>query len=113
MQEAYIVAGYRTAVAKSKRGGFRFMRPDDLAIQVIQGLLASLPQLDTKRIDDVIVGNAVPEAEQGLQVGRIIAAKAIGFHAPGLTVNRYCASGLETIAIATAKPALAYVNPVN
>ena len=103
MQEAYIVAGYRTAVAKSKRGGFRFTRPGDLAIQVIKGLLASVPQLDVKRVDDVIVGNAVPEAEQGLQVGRIIAAKAIGFHAPGMTVNRYCASGLETIAIATAK----------
>lgn len=103
MQEAYIVAGYRTAVGKSKRGGFRFTRPDDLAIEVIQGLLRSVPQLDAKRVDDVIVGNAVPEAEQGLQVGRIIAAKAVGFHAPGMTVNRYCASGLETIAIATAK----------
>ncbi|MEP7279871.1 MAG: acetyl-CoA C-acyltransferase [Bacteroidota bacterium] len=103
MQEAYIVAGYRTAVAKSKRGGLRFTRPDDLAIEVIQGLLASVPQLDAKRIDDVIVGNAVPEAEQGLQVGRIIAARAVGIHAPGMTVNRYCASGLETIAIATAK----------
>lgn len=103
MQEAYIVAGYRTAVGKSKRGGFRFTRPDDLAIEVIQGLLKSVPQLDAKRVDDVIVGNAVPEAEQGLQVGRIIAAKAVGFHAPGMTVNRYCASGLETIAIATAK----------
>jgi acetyl-CoA acyltransferase len=74
-----------------------------LAIEVIQGLLKSVPQLDAKRVDDVIVGNAVPEAEQGLQVGRIIAAKAVGFHAPGMTVNRYCASGLETIAIATAK----------
>ena len=103
MQEAYIVAGYRTAVGKSKRGGFRFTRPDDLAIEVIQGLLKSVPQLDAKRVDEVIVGNAVPEAEQGLQVGRIIAAKAVGFHAPGMTVNRYCASGLETIAIATAK----------
>jgi acetyl-CoA acyltransferase len=103
MQEAYIVAGYRTAVTKSKRGGFRFTRPDDLAIDVIKGLLASVPQLDVKKVDDVIVGNAVPEAEQGLQVGRIIAARAIGFHAPGMTVNRYCASGLETIAIATAK----------
>src|SRR5450755_587338 len=103
MQEAYIIAGYRTAVAKSKRGGFRFYRPDDLAITVIQGLLASVPQLDVKRVDDVIVGNAVPEAEQGLQVGRIIAARAVGIHAPGMTVNRYCASGLETIAIATAK----------
>ncbi|RYF79945.1 MAG: acetyl-CoA C-acyltransferase, partial [Chitinophagaceae bacterium] len=103
MQEAYIVAGYRTAVTKAKRGGFRFYRPDDLAIDVIKGLLASIPQLEKNRVDDVIVGNAVPEAEQGLQVGRIIAARAIGFDVPGMTVNRYCASGLETIAIATAK----------
>jgi len=103
MQEAYIVAGYRTAVGKSKKGGFRFTRPDDLAIDVIKGLLASVPQLDPKRVDDVIVGNAVPEAEQGLQVGRIIAARAVGFHAPGITINRYCASGLESIALATAK----------
>ncbi|MBS1598997.1 MAG: acetyl-CoA C-acyltransferase [Bacteroidetes bacterium] len=103
MQEAYIVAGYRTAVGKSKRGGLRFYRPDDLAIDVIKSLLASVPQLDPKQVDDVIVGNAVPEAEQGLQVGRIIAARAVGIHAPGVTVNRYCASGLETIAIATAK----------
>lgn len=103
MQEAYIVAGYRTAVGKAKRGGFRFTRPDDLAIEVIQGLMKSVPQLDPKRVDDVIVGNAVPEAEQGLQVGRIIAARALGYEVPGMTVNRYCASGLETIAIATAK----------
>jgi acetyl-CoA acyltransferase len=103
MQEAYIVAGMRTAVTKAKRGGFRFTRPDDLAIQVIQELMKTVPQLDKKRVDDVIVGNAVPEAEQGLQVGRIIAARALGEHAPGITVNRYCASGLETIAIATAK----------
>lgn len=103
MQDAYIVAGYRTAVAKAKRGGFRFYRPDDLAVDVIKGLLATVPQLDAKRVDDVIVGNAVPEAEQGLQVGRIIAARALGFDVPGMTVNRYCASGLETIAIATAK----------
>lgn len=103
MQEAYIVAGYRTAVTKSKKGGFRFTRPDDLAAEVIKGLLASVPQLDVKRVDDVIVGNAVPEAEQGLQVGRIIAARAVGFHAPGITINRYCASGLESIAMATAK----------
>jgi len=101
--EAYIVAGYRTAVGKAKRGGFRFYRPDDLAVDVIKGLMASVPQLDAKRVDDVIVGNAVPEAEQGLQVGRIIAARALGFDTPGVTVNRYCASGLETIAIATAK----------
>lgn len=103
MQEAYIVAGYRTAVGKSKRGKLRFYRPDDMAVTVIKELLASVPQLDVHRVDDVIVGNAVPEAEQGLQVGRIIAARAVGIHAPGVTVNRYCASGLETIAIATAK----------
>lgn len=103
MQEAYIVAGYRTAVGKSKRGFFRFYRPDDLAVDVIKALVASVPQLDPKQIDDVIVGNAVPEAEQGLQVGRIIAARALGFDTPGMVVNRYCASGLETIAIATAK----------
>lgn len=103
MQEAYIVAGFRTAVGKSKKGGFRFTRPDDLAVDVIKGLLASVPQLDPTRVDDVIVGNAVPEAEQGLQVGRIIAAKAVGFSAPGITINRYCASGLESIAMATAK----------
>jgi acetyl-CoA acyltransferase len=103
MQEAYIVAGYRTAVGKAKRGGFRFFRPDDLAIEVIKGLLASVPQLDKALVDDVIVGNAVPEAEQGLQVGRIIAARAISYDTPGMTVNRYCASGLETIAIATSK----------
>jgi len=103
MQEAYIVAGYRTAVGKAKRGAFRFYRPDDLAVDVIKGLMASVPQLEFKRVDDVIVGNAVPEAEQGLQVGRIIAARALGFDIPGMTVNRYCASGLETISIATAK----------
>lgn len=103
MQAAYIIAGYRTAVAKSKRGGFRFYRPDDLAVDVIKGLLASVPQLDPKLVDDVIVGNAVPEAEQGLQVGRIIANRAIGEWAAGVTVNRYCASGLETIGIATNK----------
>lgn len=103
MQDAYIIAGYRTAVGKSKRGKLRFYRPDDLAITVIKNLLASVPALDAKRVDDVIVGNAVPEAEQGLQVGRIIAARAVGIHTPGVTVNRYCASGLETIAIATAK----------
>lgn len=103
MQEAYIVAGYRTAVGKARRGGLRFYRPDDLAIDLIKGLLNSLPQLDKALIDDVIVGNAVPEAEQGLQVGRIIAARAIGYDTPGMVVNRYCASGLETISIATAK----------
>lgn len=103
MNTAYIIAGYRTAVGKAKRGGFRFTRPDDLAVDVIKGLLASVPALDPKLVDDVIVGNAVPEAEQGLQVGRIIANRAVGEWAAGITVNRYCASGLETIAIATAK----------
>jgi acetyl-CoA acyltransferase len=103
MQEAYIVAGFRTAVTKSKKGGFRFFRPDDLAVEVIKGLMASVPQLDSKLVDDVIVGNAVPEAEQGLQFGRIIAAKALGIEVAGITINRYCASGLESIATATAK----------
>ena len=103
MHEAYIVAGYRTAVTKSKRGGFRFVRPDDLAVELIGGLMASVPQLDPARVDDLIVGNAVPEAEQGLQIGRMISVRALGIGTPGMTVNRYCASGLETIAIATAK----------
>ena len=103
MQEAYIVAGYRTAVGKAKRGGFRFYRPDDLAIDVIRALMASVPGLEASRVDDVIVGNAVPEAEQGLQVGRIIAARALAITVPGMTINRYCASGLESIALASAK----------
>ncbi|HEY0273499.1 MAG TPA: beta-ketoacyl synthase N-terminal-like domain-containing protein, partial [Chitinophaga sp.] len=103
MQTAYIVAGFRTAVTKSKRGGFRFYRSDDLAVDVITGLLKSVPQLDPSRVDDLIVGNAVPEAEQGLQIGRMIAVRALGINVPGVTVNRYCASGLESIAIATAK----------
>ena len=103
MQEAYIVAGLRTAVTKAKKGGFRFTRPDDLAIDLIQQLMASIPALEKTQVDDVMVGNAVPEAEQGLQMGRIIAARALGHQAPGITVNRYCASGLETIAMATAK----------
>jgi len=103
MQEAYIIAGFRTAVTKSKKGAFRFTRPDDLAIQLIKGLMASVPELEPKLIDDVIVGNAVPEAEQGLQFGRIIAARAIGIDTAGITINRYCASGLESIAMATAK----------
>jgi acetyl-CoA acyltransferase len=103
MQEAYIVAGFRTAVTKSKKGGFRFMRSDELAIEVIKGLMKTLPSVDPTLVDDVIVGNAVPEAEQGLQFGRIIAAKALGIEVPGITINRYCASGLESIAMATAK----------
>lgn len=103
MQEAYIIAGYRTAVGKSKKGFFRFYRPDDLAITVLKGLMASVPELEASRVDDVIVGNAVPEAEQGLQFGRIIAARALGKDVAGITINRYCASGLESIAMATAK----------
>ena len=103
MQEAYIVAGFRTAGTKSKKGGFRFFRPDDLAVEVIKGLVATLPGLDPNEVDDVIVGNAVPEAEQGLQFGRIIAARALGEAVAGITINRYCASGLESIAMATAK----------
>jgi len=103
MQEAYIIAGFRTAVTKSKKGGFRFTRPDDLAIDLIKGLMASVPVLEPHLVDDVIVGNAVPEAEQGLQFGRIIAARAIGIDTAGITINRYCASGLESIAMATAK----------
>jgi acetyl-CoA acyltransferase len=103
MQEAYIVAGFRTAITKSKKGGFRFMRSDELAIEVIKGLMQSLPMVDHKLVDDVIVGNAVPEAEQGLQFGRMISAKALGIEVPGITINRYCASGLESIAMATTK----------
>lgn len=101
--EAYIIAGYRTAVTKARRGGFRFYRPDDLAVDLIKGLLHSVPELENSRVDDLIVGNAVPEAEQGLQIGRMISVRALGISVPGMTVNRYCASGLETIAIATAK----------
>ena len=103
-QKAYIVAGYRSAVGKAGKGGFRFYRPDDLAADVIKHLMASVPQLDKERVDDVIVGNATPEAEQGLNVGRMISL--MGLHTdkvPGMTINRYCSSGLETIAIATAK----------
>ena len=103
MKEAYIVAGFRTAVGKSKKGGFRFTRPDDLAVQVINQLLSTVPQLDKKRIDDLIVGNAVPEAEQGLQIARWIAIQLGLIHVPAVTINRYCASGLEAVAIATAK----------
>lgn len=102
--EAYIIAGYRTAVGKAPRGGFRFMRADDLAATVIKHLVSTLPQLDVEKIDDVIVGNAMPEAEQGLNVGRLISLMGLPTDkVPGVTVNRYCASGLETIATAAAK----------
>ncbi|GAB2949083.1 acetyl-CoA C-acyltransferase [Hymenobacter coalescens] len=101
--EAYIVAGYRTAVGKAPRGGFRFTRPDDLAAEVIKHLLKEVPQLDPTRVDDVIVGNAVPEAEQGLQMGRLISLLALPINVSGLIVNRYCGSGVETIAMAVGK----------
>lgn len=101
---AYIVTGFRSAVGKAGKGGFRFYRPDDLAADVIKHLMASVPQLDKDRVDDVIVGNATPEAEQGLNVGRMISLMGLDtIKVPGMTVNRYCSSGLETIAIATAK----------
>jgi acetyl-CoA acetyltransferase family protein len=103
MNEAYLVTGYRTAVGKAKKGGFRNYRPDDLAADVIKYLLNKVPQLDPNRIDDLIVGNAVPEAEQGLQIGRMIALQCLPLQIPGMTVNRYCASGAETIAIAVSK----------
>jgi acetyl-CoA acyltransferase len=100
---AYIVAGYRTAVGKAPRGVFRFTRPDDLAAEVIKHLVKSVPALDPSRVDDVIVGNAVPEAEQGLQMGRLISLLALPINVPGLIVNRYCGSGVETIAMAVGK----------
>ncbi|WP_156305867.1 acetyl-CoA C-acyltransferase [Sphingobacterium endophyticum] len=102
--EAYIVAGFRTAVGKAPRGGFRFTRADDLAADVIKHLMASVPNVNKEDIDDVIVGNAMPEAEQGLNVGRFISLMGLDTDkVPGITVNRYCASGLETIATAVAK----------
>jgi acetyl-CoA acyltransferase len=99
--DAYIVAGFRTGVGKAKKGGFRFTRPDDLAADVIKHLVKSVPGVENKMIDDLIVGNAVPEADQGMQMGRIIALLALGLDVPGMVVNRYCGSGVETIAIAS------------
>ena len=101
--EAYIVKGYRTAVAKAKKGGFKNYRSDDMAVDVVKHLVGQVPGLDPTTIDDVIVGCANPEGEQGLQVGRLISARALGIEVPGITINRYCASGLEAIAIAVAK----------
>ena len=101
--DAYIVKAYRSAVGKAKKGGFRFYRSDDLAIDVIKHLLKDTPQLDPTLVDDVIVGCANPEGEQGLQIGRMISVRALGQEVPGMTVNRYCGSGLETISIAVAK----------
>lgn len=104
MQEAYIVAGFRTAVGKSGKGSLRFTRPDDLAAAVIKHLVASVPTLDAARIDDVIMGCAMPEAEQGFNIGRMVALLAyLPITVPGMTVNRFCASGLESIALASAK----------
>jgi acetyl-CoA acyltransferase len=104
MKTAYIVKGFRTAVGKAPRGVFRFKRPDELASETIEYLLAQVPQLDKKRIDDVIVGNAMPEAEQGLNVARLISLMGLKIEdVPGVTVNRYCASGIETISIGVAK----------
>jgi len=104
MKTAYIVKGYRTAVGKAPKGVFRFKRPDELAAETIQHMLKELPDFDKKRIDDVIVGNAMPEAEQGLNMGRLISLMGLGIDdVAGVTVNRYCASGLETISMAAAK----------
>ena len=102
--DAYIIGGYRSAVGRSGKGVFRFMRPDDLGEQVIRHLMNDFPQLDKERIDDVIVGNATPEAEQGLNIGRMVSLMGLDTEkVPGMTINRYCASGLESIAIASAK----------
>jgi len=103
MQEAYIVAGYRTAVGKAGKGSFKNVRPDDLSVEVIRHLVSRVPGLTPALVDDVIVGCANPEGEQGLQIGRLIALRALGKEVPGMTINRYCASGLEAISIATAK----------
>ena len=104
MKTAYIVKGYRTAVGKSKRGGFRFKRADELAAETIEYLVAQLPDFDKTRIDDVIVGNAMPEGSQGLNMARLISLMGLDIvDVPGVTVNRFCSSGLETIGIATAK----------
>lgn len=104
MKEVYIVKAYRSAVGKAPRGNFKFYRPDDLAAKVIQHIMNELPGLDKERIDDVIVGNATPEAEQGLNIGRMISLMGLNtVKVPGMTINRYCASGLESVAIADAK----------
>jgi acetyl-CoA acyltransferase len=101
--EAYIIKGYRSAVGKAKKGGFKDYRSDDLAVDIIQHLMAKVPEIDPKQVDDVIVGCANPEGEQGLQIGRLISARALGKEVAGITINRYCASGLEAIALAVAK----------
>jgi len=100
---AYIVAGYRSAVGRAKKGGFRFYRPDDLAADVIKHLVGSVDGFDASRVDDLIVGNAIPEAEQGMQMGRMISLLSLPINVPGMIVNRYCGSGLEAIALASAR----------
>ena len=100
---AYIVGGFRTAVGKAKKGGFRFTRPDDLAATVIKHLVGSIDGFDPKRVDDLIVGNAIPEAEQGMQMGRMISLLSLPIEVPGMIINRYCGSGLEAINIASAR----------
>ena len=101
--EAYIIKAYRSAVGKAKKGSFKNFRSDDIAVKVIQHLMAQVPELDPNTIDDVIVGCANPEGEQGFQIGRQISMRALGIPVPGVTVNRYCASGLESISMAVAK----------
>ena len=101
--EAYIIKGYRSAVGKAKKGGFKNYRSDDLAVDVVKYLAEQVPELDPTSVDDLIVGCANPEGEQGLQIGRLIAARALGIEVPGITINRYCASGLEAISMAVAK----------
>ena len=101
--EAYIIKGYRTAVGKAKKGGFRNYRSDDLAVHVIKHLMKNVPEINSDQVDDVIVGCANPEGEQGLQIGRLISARALGNQVAGITINRYCASGLEAIAQAVSK----------
>ncbi len=109
--DAYIIAGFRSPVGKAPRGVFKDVRPDDLAISVVKHLVASIPSLDKNWIDDVIVGNATPEAEQGLNIGRMISLMGLEtVKVPGMTVNRYCSSGLETIAIAAAKIQAGYAH---
>jgi acetyl-CoA acyltransferase len=103
MEEAYIVAGFRSAVGKAGRGGFRNYRSDDLAVDVIKHLMSTMPEVEASMVDDVIVGCASPEGEQGLQIGRQISLRALGIDVPGFVINRYCASGLEAISIAVAK----------
>ena len=101
--EAYIIKGYRSAIGRAKKGGFKNYRSDDLAVDVVKYLAEQVPELDPTTVDDLIVGCANPEGEQGLQIGRLIAARALGIEVPGITINRYCASGLESISMAVAK----------